>query len=205
MWVQWCCLQTHQKRASDPHYRWLWAIMWFLGIELRIYGRAVSALNCWAISPAWRQVLWRDCSSSLCPHCCLHLFSKQEGWASPESCHVFTNSLLFSHLCPHWGNKRYTRQSIWFWTVCSHTGFKVLVLVEKWILHTQQPILASAYVHMSTPGCVTLFLEKWKQAFVHPQIVNQWQIKVWIPPKFSLADQWVLLRLPTGLRVGGYL
>jgi hypothetical protein len=35
-----------------PHYRWLWATMLFLGIELRISGRAVGALNCWAISPA---------------------------------------------------------------------------------------------------------------------------------------------------------
>jgi hypothetical protein len=28
------------------HYRWLWATMWLLGIELRTSGRAVSALNC---------------------------------------------------------------------------------------------------------------------------------------------------------------
>jgi hypothetical protein len=34
------------------HYRWLWATMWLLGIELRASGRAASALNCWAISPA---------------------------------------------------------------------------------------------------------------------------------------------------------
>jgi len=34
------------------HYRWLWATMWLLGIELRTSGRAVSALNLWAISPA---------------------------------------------------------------------------------------------------------------------------------------------------------
>jgi hypothetical protein len=34
------------------HYRWLWATMWLLGIELRTSGRAASALNCWATSPA---------------------------------------------------------------------------------------------------------------------------------------------------------
>jgi hypothetical protein len=34
------------------HYRWLWATMWLLGIELRTSGRAVSALNRQAISPA---------------------------------------------------------------------------------------------------------------------------------------------------------
>jgi len=33
-------------------YRWLWATMWLLGIELRTPGRAVVALNHWAIPPA---------------------------------------------------------------------------------------------------------------------------------------------------------
>ena len=46
------CLQTPQKRASDPIYRWLWATMWMLGFELRTSGRALSALNRWAISLA---------------------------------------------------------------------------------------------------------------------------------------------------------
>ena len=52
MWVHCFCLQTHQKRASDPISDWLWAIMWLLGFELRTSGRADSALNRWAISPA---------------------------------------------------------------------------------------------------------------------------------------------------------
>ena len=52
MWVHCRCLQTHLKRALDPHYRWLWATMWWLGIELRTSGRTVSALYHWAISPA---------------------------------------------------------------------------------------------------------------------------------------------------------
>ena len=34
------------------HYRWLWTTMWLLGIELTTSGRAVSALNHWAISAA---------------------------------------------------------------------------------------------------------------------------------------------------------
>ena len=45
--------------SSDPpeegiksDYRWLWATMWLLKIELRISGRTISALNRWAISPA---------------------------------------------------------------------------------------------------------------------------------------------------------
>ena len=52
MWLHCRCLQTHQKRASDPHYRWLWATIWLLGIELRTFGRTVRALHCWAISSA---------------------------------------------------------------------------------------------------------------------------------------------------------
>jgi hypothetical protein len=40
------------------HYGWFWATMWLLGIELRISGRAVSALNYWAISPARRSLIW---------------------------------------------------------------------------------------------------------------------------------------------------
>jgi hypothetical protein len=40
------------RHTSDPYYRWLWATMWLLGIELRTSGRAVSALNHWDISPA---------------------------------------------------------------------------------------------------------------------------------------------------------
>jgi hypothetical protein len=58
IWVHCSCLQTHQKRASDSHYRWLWVTMWLLGIELRTSGRTVSILNCWAISLALGFVLF---------------------------------------------------------------------------------------------------------------------------------------------------
>ena len=34
------------------HYEWLWATMWLLGFELGTFGRAVSFLTCWTISPA---------------------------------------------------------------------------------------------------------------------------------------------------------
>ena len=54
IWIHCRCLQTHQKRAWDPHYRWLWDTMWLLGFELRTIGRTVSAPNHWAISPALR-------------------------------------------------------------------------------------------------------------------------------------------------------
>jgi hypothetical protein len=40
------------EEGIRSHYRWLSATMWLLGIELRTSGRAVSALNHWAISPA---------------------------------------------------------------------------------------------------------------------------------------------------------
>jgi hypothetical protein len=46
IWVHCGCLQTHLKRSSTGfHYRWLWATMWLLGIELRTCGKVVSALN----------------------------------------------------------------------------------------------------------------------------------------------------------------
>jgi hypothetical protein len=39
------------EEGIRSHYEWLWATMWLLGFELRTFGRTVSALNCWAISP----------------------------------------------------------------------------------------------------------------------------------------------------------
>jgi len=40
------------EEGIGSHYRWLWATMWLLGFECRTSGRAVSAPNHWAISPA---------------------------------------------------------------------------------------------------------------------------------------------------------
>jgi hypothetical protein len=40
------------EEGIRSHYRQLWATMWLLETELRTSGRAVSALNCLAISPA---------------------------------------------------------------------------------------------------------------------------------------------------------
>ena len=45
------CLGTPEEGVRS-HYGWLWATMWLLGFELRTFGRAVSALTLWAISPA---------------------------------------------------------------------------------------------------------------------------------------------------------
>jgi hypothetical protein len=36
------------EEGIRSHYRWLWATMWLLGIELRTCGRVVGALNRWA-------------------------------------------------------------------------------------------------------------------------------------------------------------
>jgi hypothetical protein len=44
------------ERDIRSHYRWSWATMYLLGIELRTSGRTVSALNRWAISPAPSEV-----------------------------------------------------------------------------------------------------------------------------------------------------
>jgi hypothetical protein len=41
------------EQGIGSHYRWLWATMWLLGIELRTSGGAASDLNLWAICPAW--------------------------------------------------------------------------------------------------------------------------------------------------------
>jgi len=40
------------EEGISSHNKWLWAPIWWLGFELRTSGRAVSALNHWAISPA---------------------------------------------------------------------------------------------------------------------------------------------------------
>ena len=39
------------EEGVRPHYGWLWATMWLLEFELRMFGRAVCPLNHWATSP----------------------------------------------------------------------------------------------------------------------------------------------------------
>jgi hypothetical protein len=47
------------EEGIRSHYRWLWATMWMLGIELQTSGRAASALNHWDISPApWLNIFF---------------------------------------------------------------------------------------------------------------------------------------------------
>ena len=46
-----CMYTCMPEEGIRSHYRWLWSTMWLLGIELRTYVRAVSALNLWVISP----------------------------------------------------------------------------------------------------------------------------------------------------------
>jgi hypothetical protein len=55
-------LLTTPEEGIRSHYRWLWATMWLIGVELRTSGRAVIALNHWAISPTLRLVF------GLAPH-----------------------------------------------------------------------------------------------------------------------------------------
>ena len=40
------------EEGIRSHYRWMWATMWLLGVELRTSRKAVSILHHWAISPA---------------------------------------------------------------------------------------------------------------------------------------------------------
>jgi hypothetical protein len=50
------CISAHSSCTPEEsirsHHRWLWATMWLLRIELGTSGKASSALNLWAISPA---------------------------------------------------------------------------------------------------------------------------------------------------------
>ena len=47
------CMYVYMSEEDvRSHYRWLWATMWFLGIELRTSGRAVSPqLPVWVLLP----------------------------------------------------------------------------------------------------------------------------------------------------------
>ena len=71
------------EEGIGSYYRWLWATLWLLGIELRTSARAASAVNCWAISPAPTSLflkilktlsfLWGPALFSACKchfHCC---------------------------------------------------------------------------------------------------------------------------------------
>jgi hypothetical protein len=48
------------EEGIRSHYRWLWATMWLLGIELRTSGRVANILNHWTISPGplFRTFYW---------------------------------------------------------------------------------------------------------------------------------------------------
>jgi hypothetical protein len=52
-----CIYACKPGESTSPHYRWLWATMWLVGIELMTSGRADSASNLWAISPALHYLL----------------------------------------------------------------------------------------------------------------------------------------------------
>jgi len=76
------CVWVHCSLSSDTpeevigsHYRWLWVTMWFLGFELRTSGRAVSALNHWAISPAPNLYVFRVVLYVFLPNVTFLLFS----------------------------------------------------------------------------------------------------------------------------------
>lgn len=51
-------------------YRWLWIVMWVLGITGRFSVRSASALECWAISPALKFVLLIACAHA-CVYVCM--------------------------------------------------------------------------------------------------------------------------------------
>ena len=59
-----CMYACRPEESTRSHYRWLWATMWLLGIELRTFGRAGNALNFWAISPAPKPDLCMSATST---------------------------------------------------------------------------------------------------------------------------------------------
>jgi hypothetical protein len=61
LWLSW----DTPEEGIRSHYRWLWATMWLLGIELRTSGRAIGALNRWAISPALHFFFFRLAPTNL--------------------------------------------------------------------------------------------------------------------------------------------
>jgi hypothetical protein len=50
------------EEGIGSHYRWLWATIWLLGIELRTSGRSVSALNAEPRGPFLFKPPQYDCS-----------------------------------------------------------------------------------------------------------------------------------------------
>jgi len=93
------------EEGIGSHYRLLWATMWLLGIELRTSGRAVSAFNHWAISPASWCFLSVICSlfiylvTSPKAHCCTRGPLICLNWLPQWVSSWF---LVDDHRCPIW-------------------------------------------------------------------------------------------------------
>jgi hypothetical protein len=48
------CMSTYiPVESTRSHFRWLWATMWLLGIEVKTSGRVVSALKYWDTTPVY--------------------------------------------------------------------------------------------------------------------------------------------------------
>jgi len=82
------------EEGIGSHYRWLWATMWLLGIELRTSGRAVSALNQWAISP---HILKLKLYSATISHTCISLSLLPTPWEEGTECSLYLPSGLEAH------------------------------------------------------------------------------------------------------------
>jgi hypothetical protein len=88
------------EEGIRSHYRWSWATMCLLGIELRTSGRETTALNCWAISPAsvtftiYLHILWEFwCVHRWCVCTCICMFTCM--WAHM----LFGYACFFAHVC----------------------------------------------------------------------------------------------------------
>jgi hypothetical protein len=106
------CMYNFILEGIRSHYRWLWATMWLLGSELRTSGRAASALNRWAISPASLQTFQAQMCSR---HPCFCPLAPAFSWhhipvfisPHPDQAHqslssTFAPALPSCHLWPKW-------------------------------------------------------------------------------------------------------
>ena len=130
------------EKGTRSHYRWLWAIMWLLGIELRTSGRAVSALNHWAISLSLlisnftypRTLIYPDAVGK--PTHPIVFSITVLGWTSVDCSHVSTEAAGVT--APGWGEQDIRRQH-----GSPNTLLGVCVTGVPLFWHTSQGLLKS--------------------------------------------------------------
>jgi hypothetical protein len=102
------CTVADFRPTRRGHQISLWvvvSIMWLLGFELRSFGRAVSALTHWAISPAWSSGFYLQCKY--------------------KSRNIICSDISYFHLV------YYLFLSVWFPCYCSPMNRNIKVIAQK--------------------------------------------------------------------------